>query len=121
MLFSVRRYVPFVKERRISSSLSLLDFGTAIWHNPKRIALWGRKRTRREEGAEKEAAPFIETEFSIQRRIVPLEETEVQEKAIAETGTEAVTRTADVLLLFLSGPSALGVSDIARLCRAGCH
>lgn len=35
-------------------------------------------------------------------------------EAVPSSGTEAATRVADVLLLFLSGPAALGVSEISR-------
>jgi len=35
-------------------------------------------------------------------------------EAAPSSGTEAATRVADVLLLFLSGPAALGVSEISR-------
>jgi len=41
-------------------------------------------------------------------------ETKFKEKPQAATGTEAATRTADVLLLFISGSRVLGVSEIAR-------
>ncbi|HEX4204600.1 MAG TPA: IclR family transcriptional regulator [Ktedonobacteraceae bacterium] len=41
-------------------------------------------------------------------------ETIVKGKRSADEGTEAVTRTADVLLLFLTGSATLGVSEIAR-------
>jgi IclR family transcriptional regulator, acetate operon repressor len=82
------------------------------WHYGiiRKELLYGGEKGR----AEKEAVPLLETKFCVQRRFVPLEETEVQDKAVAETGTEAATRTADVLLLFLHGPAALGVSEIAR-------
>jgi IclR family transcriptional regulator, acetate operon repressor len=38
----------------------------------------------------------------------------VSAEAASYPGTEAATRVADVLLLFLSGPAALGVSEISR-------
>jgi IclR family transcriptional regulator, acetate operon repressor len=84
--------------------LSYLDFEPKIWHNRREIS--GSER--------KNVVSLIEINHGIQRRFVPLEETDAQDKAIAETGTEAAARTADVLLLFLQGPEALGVSEIAR-------
>ncbi|GAC1358982.1 MAG: IclR family transcriptional regulator [Ktedonobacteraceae bacterium] len=43
-----------------------------------------------------------------------MEETGRKGKVFVDEGTEAVTRTADVLLLFSTGSAALGVSEIAR-------
>lgn len=43
-----------------------------------------------------------------------MEETSVRTEATPRSGTEAATRVADVLLLFASGPSELGVSEISR-------
>jgi DNA-binding IclR family transcriptional regulator len=41
-------------------------------------------------------------------------ETSFRERPIPDAGTEAATRAADVLLLFLSSSTSLGVSEIAR-------
>lgn len=43
-----------------------------------------------------------------------VKDTRSPDKPSSDAGTEAIIRAADVLLLFLSGPSALGVSEIAR-------
>src|SRR5207249_4594468 len=58
--------------------------------------VWSRRRI----GTRRRAAPVIET--------VP------KGTARPESGTEAVTRAADVLLLFTGGPASLGVSVAAR-------
>lgn len=38
----------------------------------------------------------------------------ISTESVPDSGTEAATRVADVLLLFASGPAALGVSEISR-------
>ena len=47
---------------------------------------------------------------------VPPSETN-EKSGSPDNGTEAATRTADVLLLFITGPTRLGVSEIARQLR----
>src|ERR687895_1337186 len=47
-------------------------------------------------------------------RDVSLGGTMISTESVPDSGTEAATRVADVLLLFASGPAALGVSGISR-------